>query len=155
MVDLMRAPLDVAIRYGSPSDSSLEALPLARDNLQVLVVSPTYLDRHSVPTSAADLAWHEALRFMLRDELPRAWQLHIDGQWQDVPVSGTHSANDCEVVKRWALAGIGLASKSRLDVKAQPDAGQLLQVRPDWQGEPLPLFLVVPGRRQLTPVARA
>lgn len=155
MADLMRAPVDVAIRYGSPSNSSLVALPLAPDNLRVLVASPAYLARHGMPTSAADLGRHEALRFMLRDELPRAWRLLIDGQWQDVPVNGTRSANDGEVVKRWALAGIGLAYKSRLDVKAQLDAGQLLQVRPDWQGEPLPLFLVVPGRRQLTPVARA
>jgi DNA-binding transcriptional LysR family regulator len=155
MADLMRAPVDVAIRYGAPSDSSQVALPLAPANLRVLVASPANVAQHGVPASAAELQRHEALRFMLRDELPKTWRLRIEGQWQDVPVGGAHGANDGEVVKRWALSGIGVAYKSRLDVAAELDAGLLLHLRPDWQGEPSPLLMVVPGRRQLTPVARA
>lgn len=153
--DLMRAPVDVAIRYGTPTDASLVALPLAPDNARVLVASPAYVAVHGVPDAVAQLSQHEALRFMLSDEVPRSWRFRIDGQWQEVPVSGRHSANDGEVVKRWALAGLGVAYKSRLDVAAELDTGRLLHLRPDWGGEPSPLYLVVPGRRQLTPAARA
>jgi DNA-binding transcriptional LysR family regulator len=153
--DLMRAPVDVAIRYGTPGDSSQVALPLAPDNTRVLVASPAYVARHGVPATAEALGRHEALRFMVRDEVPRTWRLCIEGQWREVPLSGRLSANDGEVVKRWALAGLGVAYKSQLDVAAELGAGQLLHLRPDWGGEPSPLFLVVPGRRQLTPAARA
>lgn len=154
--DLMRAPVDVAIRYGAPPPDSVQvALPLAPHNARVLVASPDYLARHGAPATPADLARHEALRFMLRDEVPKAWRFCIGGQWQDVPVNGRHCSNDGEVVKRWALAGVGLAYKSRLDVAAELDTGDLRQLHPEWGGDPSPLYLVVPGRRQLTAAARA
>jgi DNA-binding transcriptional LysR family regulator len=153
--DLMRAPVDVAIRYGAPADSTQVALPLAPNSARVLVAAPAYVARHGVPATAEGLGQHEALRFMVRDEVPKTWRLRIDGRWQDVRVSGARSANDGEVVKRWALAGLGIAYKSRLDVVAELNAGLLLHLRPDWDGEPSPLLLVVPGRRQLTPASRA
>jgi DNA-binding transcriptional LysR family regulator len=153
--DLMRAPIDLAIRYGLPADSSQVALPLLPQNHRVLVASPAYLARHPAPTRAQDLLQHEALRFMLGGKVPESWRLKIEGQWTEVPVQGRRSANDGEVVKRWALAGLGLAHKSWLDVSAELAAGSLIHVNPGWSGEPAPLNLVLPGRRQLTPAARA
>lgn len=153
--DLMRAPLDVAIRYGAPADSTQVALPLAPDNTRVLVASPAYLAEHGAPQTAEQLSQHEALRFMLSDQVPKFWRLRIQGQWCEVPVNGRRSANDGEVVKRWALSGLGVAYKSWLDVSTELATGALVQLQPAWEGEPLPLFLVVPGRRQLSPAARA
>ena len=153
--DLMRVPVDVAIRYGAPADSSLVALPLAPGNTRLLVASPTYVCRHGIPTSAAELQKHEALRFMLGGEVPKVWQICIDNQWHNAPLQGRRSSNDGEVVKRWALAGLGVAYKSRLDVTAELADGRLQQINPHWTGEPAPLYLVVPGRRQLTPAVRA
>ncbi|MBY0235918.1 MAG: LysR family transcriptional regulator [Burkholderiaceae bacterium] len=153
--DLMRAPVDIALRYGAPSDSAQVALPLVPDNRRLLVASPAYIARQGIPASPAELSQHEALRFMLGDELPKTWRLQIGGEWQDLPLTGRHSANDGEMVKRWALAGIGIAYKSKLDVSAELRSGQLVHLHPDWLGEPSPLYLVVPGRRQLTPAARA
>lgn len=153
--DLMRVPVDMAIRYGVQADSTQVALPLVPDNHRVLVASPAYLARHGAPQRAEDLADHEALRFMIGGEVPRTWRLQIDQTWQDVPVRGRRSANDGEVVKRWALAGLGIAHKSWLDVAAELASGQLVQLNPGWRGEPAPLHLVLPGRRQVTPAARA
>lgn len=153
--DLMRAPMDIAIRYGVQSDSTQVALPLLPDNHRVLVASPAYLARHGMPSRTEDLADHEALRFMIAGEVPRTWRLQIEGIWTEVPVYGRRSANDGEVVKRWALAGLGIAHKSWLDVAAELAAGQLVEVNPSWRGEPAPLHMVLPGRRQVTPAARA
>lgn len=153
--DLMRTPLDLALRYGQPPDSTHVALPLAPGNRRVLVAAPGYVRRHGVPQTPADLEQHETLRFMLRDEVPRHWRLQIDGQWVEAPVQGRRSANDGEVVKRWALAGLGIAYKSWLDVAAEVADGRLQRLNPHWVGEPSPLYLVVPGRAQITPAARA
>ncbi len=153
--DLMRVPVDIAIRYGAPAGSAQVALPLMPDNHRVLVASPAYLARHGTPTRVEDLLEHEALRYMLGGEVPRSWRLQIDGDWVDAPVRGHRSANDGEVVKRWALAGLGVAHKSWLDVSAELASGQLVRVNPAWRGEPAPLHLVLPGRRQVTPAARA
>ena len=153
--DLMRVPVDVAIRYGAPADSSQVALPLAPGNTRLLVASPAYVSRHGIPTSAAELQQHEALRFMLGGEVPKVWHICIDNQWHNAPLQGRRSSNDGEVVKRWALAGLGVAYKSRLDVTVELADGRLLQINPHWTGEPAPLYLIVPGRRQLTPAVRA
>ena len=153
--DLMRAPLDLALRYGQPPDSTQVALPLAPQNRRVLVAAPGYVARHGIPRVPEELVKHEALRFMLRDEVPRHWRVQVDGKWVEAPVQGRRSCNDGEVVKRWALAGLGLAYKSWLDVAAEVGDGRLQRLNPQWVGEPSPLYLVVPGRAQMTPAARA
>lgn len=153
--DLMRVPVDMAIRYGTPPSSTQVALPLAPDNRRLLVASPVYLARHGAPQSASALIQHEALRFMVSDDVPKTWRLGIDGQEVEVPVQGRHSVNDSDVVKRWAIEGLGLAYRSRLDVAADLSSGKLVHVNPHWVGELAPLHLVVPGRRQVTAAARA
>ena len=153
--DLMRTPVDVAVRYGDPPDSRQVALPLVPRNARVLVAAPDYVSRHGVPAQPEALQSHATLRFMLGGEVPRSWRLKVQGRWVEVPVQGGLSANDGEVVRRWALAGLGIAYKSRLDVAADLDAGRLVQLNPHWQGEPSPLHLVVPGRRQVTAAIRA
>jgi DNA-binding transcriptional LysR family regulator len=153
--DLMRAPLDVALRYGQPPDSTQVALPLAPENRRVLVAAPGYVARHGSPSTPEELVKHESLRFMLRDEVPRHWRVQVGGQWVEAPVQGRRSSNDGEVVKRWVLAGLGLAYKSWLDVAAEVGEGRLQRLNPQWVGEPSPLYLVVPGRAQMTPAARA
>ncbi|KQP06332.1 LysR family transcriptional regulator [Pseudorhodoferax sp. Leaf265] len=153
--DLLRTPIDLAIRYGAPDAATQVALPLAPDNRRVLVASPGYLAQLGSPATPEDLGTREALRFMLGGEVPAAWPLQVDGQWRQVAVQGRRSANDGEVVKRWALAGLGIAYKSWLDVAAELAAGRLVHVNPHWLGEPSPLALVVPARRQLTPAVRS
>jgi DNA-binding transcriptional LysR family regulator len=153
--DLMRAPVDMAIRYGTPAASAQVALPLAPHNRRVLVASPGYVAQHGVPASADELSQHEVLRFMLRGSFQKSWPLQIDGRWVDVPVNGRRSSNDGEVVKRWAVAGWGIAYKSWLDVASEIAAGRLVQLNPHWVGEPSPLYAVLPGRRQLSPATRA
>ncbi len=152
--DLMRAPVDVALRYGTPRGPSHVALPLAPANRRVLVASPAYLARHGAPASPEALSAREALRLMFGDRVPATWQLQIDREWLDVPVQGRRASNDGEVVRRWARAGLGIAYKSWLDVAADIEAGLLQLVNPHWRGEAGPLSLVVPGRGQLTPAVR-
>lgn len=40
IADLFRQPVDIALRYGEPEDSSLVALPVAPNNVRVLCASP-------------------------------------------------------------------------------------------------------------------
>ena len=153
--DFMRTPLDMAIRYGAPRDSAQVALPLVQGTQRLLVASPTYITQHGMPNSANELLQHQALSFMVGDEVPKTWRLQVEGNWMDVPVQGQRSANDSEIVTRWALQGRGIAYRSRLDMAAHISAGRLVHVNPHWIGEPALLHLVVPGRKQVTPAARA
>ena len=70
-------------------------------------------------------------------------------------VRSVNVSNDGDAVRRWALLGKGIAYKAGLDVAADLAAGRLQALCPAWTTEPTPLFLVVPSRRQLTPLVRA
>lgn len=150
-------PVDAALRYGQPKDSSLVALPLAPWNRRVLCAAPAYLAQHGSPATPAELAGHACLCYQLGEEVHDRWHFPAgEGRpalVQRVPVR--NAANDAELVQRWALAGRGVAYKSRLDVAAHLASGRLVALCPQWQTEPTPLYMVLPDRRQLSPLLRA
>lgn len=154
LADVYRQPVDLTIRYGTLPDSSLVALPLVPGNRRVLCASPDYLARAGAPASPAELVGHNCLCFMLGEAVHDRWRFFRDGQETSVAVRGDRVSDDGDVVRRWALAGHGLAYKSRLDVHADLQAGRLVAVCADWQGEPAPLNLLCADRRQLSPAVQ-
>ncbi|UGA39590.1 LysR substrate-binding domain-containing protein [Chromobacterium haemolyticum] len=72
-----------------------------------------------------------------------------------VTVDGRRQSDDGEVVRRWALEGLGIAYKSRLDALDDLRAGRLLPLLEDWQTEAAPLCLVIPHRLMLSPAVAA
>ncbi len=155
LADVFGQPVDVLIRYGAPSDSSLVCLPLAPHNRRVLVAAPDYLRRHGPIEHPRDLAHCNALCYTRGDAVYDTWLFTSpQGEIERVEVRGDRVADDGEVVRAWALAGRGVAYKSRLDVEQDLQAGRLVAVCPLWQGEPTPLNLLCADRRQLSPAVR-
>lgn len=151
--DMYRQPVDIAIRYGMQEDSSLIALPLAPQNRRVLVASPEYIQQHGQLHSLDDLARHNCLRFMLEDVIHDRWSFYRDphAEADVVRVNGNRSADDADVVRRWAVAGVGIAYKSRLDLSSDIRAGRLQVLLPDVLGEPTPLNMLCMHRSQISP----
>jgi len=155
VTDMFRSPVAVAVRYGVPEDSSLVALPLAPDNRRVLCAAPGYFARHGKPATPADLSRHNCLRFALSDTLHDRWTFHRGDEASVVNVHGNRSSDDGELVRRWAVAGHGLAYKSRLDVLADIKVGRLETALDAFQGEGAPLHLVCAHRTMLSPTVNA
>jgi DNA-binding transcriptional LysR family regulator len=150
--DMYRQPVDIAIRYGVLDDSSLIALPLAPDNRRVLIASPDYIRRHGQPAKLEDLRRHNCLRFAIGDVTHDRWCFHPPhGDAVTLTVTGNRCADDADVVRRWALAGQGIAYKSRLDVTDDIRSGRLQVLLPDWTGEAAPLHMLCMHRTQVTP----
>lgn len=148
--DLFRDTVDIALRFGVPQDSSLIALPIVSEHRYVACASPEYLARHGTPRTPADLAGHSILRCLRRGQLSKTWQFSRGTQVEEVEVSGDFLSDDGEVVRRWALAGHGIASKAQLDVVQDIAAGRLVPVLNDWHGEPAPFNLMCPHRLQVS-----
>ena len=148
--DLFRETVDVALRFGVPQDSSLVALPIATEHCRVACASPAYLARYGTPLEPMDLARHSALRYMRQGQVSKTWRFQRGTQLQEVEVSGDFLSDDGEVVRRWALAGHGIAYKARLDVVGDIAAGRLVPLFEDWQGEPAPFNLMCPHRLQVS-----
>lgn len=150
ITNLFRQPVDVALRYGEPEDSSLIALPIAPDNRRVLCAAPSYLARHGEPTHVEQLAQHNCLLFMLGNRVHDHWQFHDGKREMGLTVRGDRFSDDADVVRLWAVAGAGVAYKSWLDVAADVHAGRLNVLMPQLQGELAPLNLLCAHRAQLS-----
>jgi DNA-binding transcriptional LysR family regulator len=154
LADLYRQPVDIAIRYGAPEDSSMVALPLANCE-RVLCASPDYVKQHGMPKKVADLQQHNCLRFVLGDNIYDRWAFTKNGKTDTVTVHGDRISDDSELVRRWAIAGKGLAYRSRLDVVGDLKAGRLVTLLNSHCGEQVPLNLVCAHRLMLSPATIA
>lgn len=148
--DLFRDTVDIALRFGVPRDSSLVALPVVPGHHRIPCASPDYLARHGTPRTPADLAQHNALRYMRQGRANSTWYFRQDTALQEVEVTGDYLSDDGEIVRRWALAGHGIAYKANLDIARDIQAGRLVPLLPDWQGEPTPFNLMCPHRLQVS-----
>lgn len=150
IADLFKQPVDIALRYGEPEDSSLVALPVAPDNYRVLCASPDYLARHGEPHQLEQLAQHNCLLYMLGTRVHDRWCFHDGKREVSLTVSGDRFSDDADVVRRWAVAGAGVAYKSWLDVSSDVLAGRLKILLPHLRCERAPLNLLCAHRAQLS-----
>ena len=154
LADIYREPVDIALRFGKPRESSMVALPLLENNRRVLCAAPAYLARHGAPASPHDLAAHNCLCFMVDETVNDRWRFRKGDEEIDVTVRGDRVADDSEIVRRWALDGLGLCYRSRIDVQADLARGALRIVCADWEGNNQPLYMVLANRRQVSPAVR-
>ncbi len=150
VADLFREPVDIALRYGAPEDSSLVALPVAASNRRVLCAAPQYLHKHGTPQTVDELTDHNCLLYMLGGRLHDRWRFSDGKREQGISVKGDRVSDDADVVRRWAVSGAGLVYKSWLDVAGDVRAGRLQVLLPELRGEPTPLNLICAHRAQLS-----
>ncbi|MDI7417535.1 LysR family transcriptional regulator [Cronobacter turicensis] len=152
--DVFRDPVDVAIRYGVLENSSYVALPLAEDNRRVLTASPAYLEKHGRPQTLDDLVLHHCLLYTLNGHVYDKWSFPENGVKRQLTVSSRMLCDDADLARRWAVAGMGIAYKSWIDVSADVLAGRLEVLLPEQPGEAVPLNLICPHRKQFSPAIR-
>lgn len=155
LADIFRQPIDLALRYGGLTDSSLVALPIAPHNRRVLCASPAYLKSTGTPNTPQALSEHNCLCFRVGESPHDVWHFQKGDASCSVQVHGNRSADDGEAVRRWALAGHGIAYKSALDVADDLRTKRLVRLCPDWQGELSPLSLVCAQRRSISPLVQS
>lgn len=154
IADLFRQPVDIALRYGEPEDSSLVALPVAPNNRRVLCASPDYLARQGEPHQLEQLLQHNCLLYMLGTRVHDHWQFNDGKRELGLTVSGNRFSDDADVVRLWAIAGQGIAYKSWLDVAGDVQSGRLKVLLPGLMCERAPLNLLCGHRAQLSKPVR-
>lgn len=145
-VDLVGQGFDFAVRYGTLEDSTLKARPIG-ENRRLICAAPAYLQRQGVPQHPADLLQHDCIVMRFALGIDRAWSFQVDGSDYAVNVRGQRSANNGQLIKRWALAGYGLCKKSVWDVQDDLDAGRLVEVLAPFSLTRTALHIVYPPSR--------
>lgn len=148
--DFFTDDVDLALRYGKPADSSLVAFHIATVN-RITCASPGYLSRFGKPLHPDQLAEHNCLQYKLDERLFNIWEFRNDAESFRVRVSGNRITDDTDIVRRWALAGKGIAYRSQIDIDAEMRRGLLVPLLSEYRSPPAQLYLLCPGRKQVTP----
>lgn len=143
-VDLVGEGFDIDIRVGQPPQQELIGHRILT-GARMLCASPAYLGRHGEPAALAQLSSHECLVARYREQGLGLWRLHGPGGPEFVKVQGRFGSNQGEVIRDWALQGMGIVLLSEWDVSAEIDSGQLVRILPDYY-EPADLWVMTGTR---------
>jgi LysR family transcriptional regulator, regulator for bpeEF and oprC len=152
-VSLVEEGVDVAIRIGPLSDSSLLARRIGSMDY-ITAASPAYLERAGTPQSPDQLDKHSCIAFMSHDAL-RPWSfLGPDGPFDYVP-NGVLRSNDAEYVRAAVLAGLGVGHNAGWLYAKEIEDGRLTLLMQSYAPALFPIHAVWPGSRRLPGKTRA
>ena len=152
-IDFFRDPIDIAVRYGVPIDSSMYGYKIC-DVPIVLCAAPSYLERFGTPVVPDDLTAHNGLCFQVHGSVHDTWHFSNETEVFKVKMACDRSTNDSELVKRWCVDGHGLAQKSILEMADELLAGNVQMLLPDYSKTTIELWLICPSRKLITPMMR-
>ncbi|MEH6628167.1 MAG: LysR substrate-binding domain-containing protein [Motiliproteus sp.] len=152
-IDFYRDSVDMALRYGSPNDASLYGFKIC--NVPgILCATKEYLDTQGTPKHPHDLPSHNGLFYQLHDILHDVWNFSHQGADYKIKMQGNRASNDGDLVRRWCVAGKGLAVKSCLDMSADLLSERVVSVLPEYKARATELWLICPSRQSITPAVR-
>jgi DNA-binding transcriptional LysR family regulator len=148
MPDLIAENVDCAIRVGAVTDPSVIAVKLG-EVPRIVVASPALLQGAPVPQdplALAHLPWL-ALRTFYRTEVSLT---HCGtGETGRFGIQPRLSTDGLHALRNAAVLGLGVALGSAWAMTDDLAAGRLVHLAPQWQADPLPVFLVyAPSRFQ-------
>jgi DNA-binding transcriptional LysR family regulator len=153
VVDLVEDRFDVGLRAGRLADSSLIARPISMLRRYVFA-APSYLSRRAAPLVPEDLKNHDCLLF--GPTSPREiWTLEDGTRTVELQVPARLIANDTDMLRDVALAGLGLSLLPERSCAAELHAGRLVRVLPEWHAPDVPFTAVYPSTRHLSPKVSA
>lgn len=155
-VDLVQEAVDCVIRGGELTDSSLVARRIGSLSF-ITCAAPSYLERYGEPKTLEELRQnHQAVHyFSSRTGRVIDWDYMIDGVRTEVKIKGTVSVNDAEGYMALALQGFGLVQATRYMALPHIEKGELVEILKQWKPAPLPISVLYPQNRHLSPKVRA
>jgi DNA-binding transcriptional LysR family regulator len=152
-LDLIEESLDVAIRIGELSDSSL-LLRRVGEVRQVVVASPDYLVRRGTPATPAELGAHDTI-FSTSTSGPLEWRFGSRGRSVAVRLAPRLLVNDVEARLAAARAGQGVVRMLSYQVFDEIASGKLVRLLRSFEPPPLPVQLLTASRAHMPPKIRA
>ncbi|TPG42629.1 LysR family transcriptional regulator [Sphingomonas koreensis] len=156
-VDIVEQGIDVAIRIGA-ADTGADNLGHRHlgDERVIFCAAPAYLDRRGAPKSAYELAQFDCVVYGRADGSTIAWRFadrvgRIEERTMDPRIVLGSAEAQVGAVK----AGFGIAQLATWLIKDELDRGELVQILPALAASGLPLHLVWPRSRQLSPKVNA
>lgn len=123
---------DVLVHVGRMPDLDIVQRKIAT-NRRLLCAAPAYLNTHGTPASPQDLHRHRCGVIRENQADVTLWSLAGPEKGKaSIRITPAFTSNDGEVIRGWALEGLGIVERSEWSIAEDVAAGRLLQVLPDW-----------------------
>lgn len=149
-VDLVGGGYDLGIRIGNLPDSALVARRIAPIR-RVLVASPSYLDARGRPEHPDELSAHDILLYGNGER----WRFNVGGDWQSVRGIPRLRADNGDMLREAAVAGLGLCILPSFIAAPALGRGEVEPLLLDFPLEEAGLYAVMPPGRSSTARVRA
>lgn len=151
-VDLVGEGFDAAVRVGVLPDSTLIGSQVAHMEM-VTCCSADYLRSRKAPSRPEDLARYECLLYGHKRHVE--WSFSVQGKHTSVAVSGRLCANNGEVIRDAAIAGLGITHLPTFIVGDAIENGTLISILDEYRPPLAGVYTVYPGHRQPSLAVRA
>lgn len=144
-IDLIENRIDLAVRSGPLQDSTLRTRLLVRGPRRICA-APDYWDCKGRPKHPEDLVGHNCL-ILDRPGAPLAVWPFRDGKGaiSNIKVRGDRQVSDGDVLRDWAVRGIGVIAKNEWDIASDVKSGSLETVLDDYIAQQVDLYAVHTG----------
>ncbi|MDI9856029.1 LysR family transcriptional regulator [Comamonas sp. 17RB] len=155
-VDLIGDNVDCVIRGGELSEQSLVARRIG--NLEfVTVAAPGYLAQYGTPQHPLDLEnGHLNVIYFSPVSMRRyPLEFHRGGEVLEIGSPAQLAVNEANAYVAAIVAGRGVGQITTFQAQSHLDAGELVQLLPEWTQPLLPVYVVYPPNRHLSAKVRA
>jgi LysR family transcriptional regulator for bpeEF and oprC len=154
-LNLEEEGIDIAVRYGEPTDSLLVARKLCRVSY-VTCAAPAYLKRAGEPKAIEDLRHHRLINYIVPGTgRYRQWQFDVGGKVVSLDVVASLNLIDMGAVTDAAVSGAGLAYLPDFMTFDHISQGDLKVVLPQHIYEGESIYMVYLRRRHSSPRLQA
>jgi DNA-binding transcriptional LysR family regulator len=149
IVDVQRAGYDMAIRVGHLQDSSLIARRLCTTR-RMVCCSPDYAERVGLPASLEEITSHDCIGYS-NVRSSHVWNFEPAREGEEIrslTVRHRLVANNGDVMRDMAVAGLGLIVQPAFIVAQALADGRLIDAMPEVRPTSVPIHAVYPRTRR-------
>ena len=152
-VDLVNEGIDVALRTGAMPNSNMTVRGIA-EGRSMVIATPTYLERHRVPTSPQDLAAHQAI-ILTRGGGRDSFIFRKADAEVSVALQGRIKVTQAEGLREAVICNLGFAVAAEWLFSPELKSGKVVPILQEWTLPPTRLSAVYPTGRLASAKARA
>ena len=153
LVDLVREGVDCVLRAGEPRESSMVGRRVALLG-QVTCASKTYLDRHGTPATLDEFKSHRAVNYAGATGKILPFEFLVGDEKRTMQLRGSATVSHADAYVACCEAGLGFVQLPRYHVEKQLAAGTLCEVLAKHTPAAMPVSVLYPHHRQLSPRVR-
>ncbi|WP_160010288.1 LysR family transcriptional regulator [Rhizobium sp. 18055] len=150
-VDYLAENVDCALRAGTPADQSLIARRVSEVEM-ITCAAPLYIERYGRPERPEELEndHYSVSYFRAQTNRTLPFEFRRDNEALEINARYLVSVNDSRTFVTAATSGLGIAQLPRFMIRDALEKGELVQILPEWNREPLGLYIVYPPNRHLS-----